>query len=297
MRVVTRADMDGLTSAVLISQFETVDRFLFIHPQDITDRRVEIGPDDILVNVPYHPSCGMWFDHHAHTAGGLRPPAGFRGAYRVAPSTARVVYDHYGWERLVRFEELVRETDRVDAADLTPSDVTDPRGYVRLGFTLDGRTGLGAFEDYALTVFELLRKGTAVDRILEHPAVKRRWQQIREGDELFRQALLAHSRQEGNVVVTDFRELDHPPVGNRFLVYALFPDANVSLRLHWGPGRRFVVAAMGHSIFNRTCQTDLGELAERNGGGGHRRAASTPLGLDNVEVKIGAIVAELRSRG
>lgn len=296
MRLVTRADMDGMTCAVLISQFERIEDFLFIHPQDITDRRVTIGPEDILANVPYHPACGMWFDHHAHTAGG-GPPALFKGAFRVAPSTARVVYDHYGWEKLLPFEELVRETDRMDSADLSPADVTDPQGYVRLGFTLDSRTGLGAFEDYALTVFDLLRRGTPIGKILEHPAVQRRWQQIREGDAAFREALVQHSRLEGNVVVTDLRGVDPLPVGNRFLVYAAFPEANVSVRVHWGPGRRFVVAALGHSIFNRTCQSDLGELAARHGGGGHRRAASTPLPVEQADLKIEEIIAELRAKG
>jgi len=294
MRLVTRADMDGVTCAVLISQFERIERFLFIHPQDITDRNVEIGPEDILANVPYHPACGMWFDHHAHTADGGGPPGGFRGAYRVAPSTARVVYEHYGWEKLLQFEELVRETDRLDSADLSPSDVTDPQGYLRLGFTLDGRTGLGAFEDYALTVFDLLRRATPVKKVLEHPAVQRRWEQIREADATFRQALVDHSRVDGNVVVTDLRGVEPLPVGNRFLVYVLFPEVNVSVRVHWGPGRRFVVAALGHSIFNRTCKADLGELASRYGGGGHRGAASTPLPVELADQRLEAIVAELR---
>lgn len=296
MRLVTRADMDGMTCAVLISQFERIERFLFIHPQDITDRKVEIGPEDILANVPYHPACGMWFDHHAHTAGG-GPPEGFRGAFKVAPSTARVVYDHYGWEQLVQFEDLIRETDRMDSAELSPSEITDPQGYIRLGFTLDSRTGLGAFEDYALTVFDLLRRGTAIEKILGHPAVERRWQQIREGDAAFRQALVDHSRLEGNVIVTDLRDVDPVPVGNRFLVYAVFPDVNVSVRVHWGPGRRFVVAALGHSIFNRTCRTDLGDLAARHGGGGHRRAASTPLPVGDADRALAEIVAELRANG
>lgn len=297
MRLVTRADMDGVTCAVLISHFERIEQFLFIHPQDVTDRKVEIGPDDILANVPYHPACGLWFDHHAHTAAGGGPPGGFRGAHRVAPSTARVVYEHYGWEKLLPFEELVLETDRLDSADLSPADITEPQGYLRLGFTLDSRTGLGAFEDYALTVFDLLRRATPVEKVLEHPAVQRRWQQIRDGDAAFRQALVDHSRVEGNVVVTDLRGVDPIPVGNRFLVYAVFPVVNASVRVHWGPGRQFVVAALGHSIFNRTCRTDLGELAARYGGGGHRGAASTPLPVDQADRALAEIVGELRAGG
>ena len=295
MRLVTRGDMDGLTCAVLLSQFEPIDEFLLIHPQDITDKRVEIKPGDILANVPYHPSCAMWFDHHTHTATYQELPKDFKGKWGKAPSTARLVYDYYGWEKLVRFEELVRETDRMDSADLTPEDVTDPKGYIRLGFTLDSRTGLGAFQDYMLTLFDLLRKGTPIDKVLEHSAVKRRWVQIQEGDAEFRKALVEHSREDGNVVVTDFRDIKHVPVGNRFLVYALFPKVNVSVRIHWGPNRSFVVAALGHSIFNRTCPVDVGQLAARFGGGGHRGAASVPLAPDKAEALLGEIIAALKT--
>ena len=294
MRLVTRGDMDGLTCAVLISQFEPIDEFLLIHPQDITDKRVEIRPGDILANLPYHPSCALWFDHHTHTATYQELPKEFKGKWGKAPSTARLVYDYYGWEKLVRFEELVKETDRMDSADLTPEDVTDPKGYVRLGFTLDSRTGLGAFQDYMLTLFDILRKGTPIEKVLEHPAVKRRWAQIQEGDAAFRQALTAHSKVDGNVVVTDFRPLDRVPVGNRFLIYALFPDVNVSVRVHWGPNRSFAVAALGHSIFKRTCTVDVGQLAARFGGGGHRGAASVPLAADKADELLAEIVAELK---
>jgi hypothetical protein len=294
MRLVTRGDMDGLTCAVLISQFEPIDEFVLIHPQDITDKRVEIKLGDILANVPYHPNCGLWFDHHTHTATYRELPKDFKGKWGKAASTARLVYEYYGWEKLVRFEDLVRETDRMDSADLSPEDVTDPKGYVKLGFTLDSRTGLGAFQDYMMTLYDLLRKGTPIDKVLEHPAVKRRWQTIHDGDAEFRKALVDHSKVDGNVVVTDFRGLERVPVGNRFLVYAVFPDVNVSVRVHWGPARSFVVAALGHSIFNRTCPVDVGQLAAKFGGGGHRGAASVPLPPDTADAQLAEIVAELK---
>jgi hypothetical protein len=298
MRMVTRGDMDGLVCAVLISQFVPIESFLLIHPQDITDRKVEIGPDDVLANVPFHPNCGMWFDHHAHSAKAELPPEGFPGAWGRAPSTARLVYEHYGaWEKLLAFEELVRETDRMDSAELSPEEIENPQRFMRLGFTLDARTGLGAFQDYVLTVFDLLRHRQAIEKVLDHPAVRRRWHQIQEGDANFRQALQEHSRVDGNVVITDFRALDPVPVGNRFLIYALFPKVNVSLRLHWGPRRQFVVAALGHSIFDRSCNTDVGELAARYGGGGHRAAASVPLPVAQADELAGRIVEELKRNG
>jgi hypothetical protein len=295
MRLVTRGDMDGLTSAVIISLNEEISDVELIHPQDITSGRAEIRTDDILINVPYHPNCGMWFDHHQHTATYREPPADFKGAYGLAPSAARLVFDYYGGaEKMPELAELVHETDRMDSADLKIDDVTRPSGYIKLGFTIDSRTGIGAFKDYFLTLYDLLRRLMPVEEILAHPAVARRCQRMDESELAFRTALREHSRVEGNVIVTDFRGLSEPPVGNRFLVYALYPDVNVSIRLHWGPKREFVVAVVGHSIFNRSCTTDVGELAARYGGGGHRGAGSIPLDPDTADDTVAEIVAELQ---
>ena len=296
MRIVTRGDMDGLTGSVIVSLNETVDSIELIHPQDITEGRAEIRKDDVLINVPYHPDCGLWFDHHQHTDTYPKPPGDFKGLYRIAPSAAGLVYEYYGGaETMPEFEELVRETDRLDSADLRPGDVFTPQGYIQLGFTIDGRTGIGQFQDYFLTLFDLLRKAPSIDEVLAHPAVAQRCRQMSRQQEAFKDALEAHSRLEDNVVVTDFRPLDEVPVGNRFLVYAVFPEANVSIRLHWGPRRKTVMAVVGHSIFDRSCTTDVGDLAARSGGGGHRGAGSIPLEPENADRVVDDLINELRS--
>ena len=297
MRLVTRGDLDGLTCAVLISYNEEVDAITLIHPQDITEGRFDVGPDDILANLPFDPRCGLWFDHHMHTATPAAPPPNFRGAFGEAPSAARLVYDYYGGEAAMpRYAELVRETDRLDSADLTPDDVLNPQGFVKLGFTIDGRTGLGSYESYFLLLLEMLVKDASVATALAHPEVARRCQAMEDADAEFQEALRTHSRMDGNVVITDFRQLDKAPVGNRFLVYAMYPRANVSVRLHWGPKRQFPMLVLGHSIFNRSCKTNVGELAARYGGGGHRGAASVPL-VDDPEQQIAMVVAELKANG
>ncbi len=297
-RLVTRGDMDGLTSAVIISANEGFERIKLIHPQDITNAKVEIQPHDILVNVPYHPGCALWFDHHQHTATYGKPPATYKGAYGPAPSAAHLVYEYYGGKaKMPQFEELVRQTDRMDSADLTPNDVLTPGGYIELGFTIDSRTGIGAFEDYFLTLVDLLAKGSPIEHVLEHQAVKRRCQMMKENDAAYRRAIQENSRVDSNVVITDFRTLDPIPIGNRFLVYALFPNVNVSLRLHWGPKKSFVVTAIGHNIFKRGCKTDVGELAARFGGGGHHGAGSVPLPVECADEKITQIIEELKRNG
>jgi len=297
MRLVTRGDLDGLTCAVILSFHEEIDSVVLLHPQDITDGRADIWPGDVVANLPYHPNAGMWFDHHMHTATANVPTGDIKGAFGEAPSAARLVYEFYGGQTAMPdFAELVHETDRLDSASLEPADILQPRRYIQLGFTIDGRSGLGTFENYFLHLLELLRNRTPIAQVLEDPAVKRRCQLMMSEDETFRDELREHSSLHGNVVVTDFRGLDHSPVGNRFLIYALFPEANVSARIHWGPARAHTMVLLGHSIFKRSCKTNVGELAARYGGGGHRGAGSIPLHQD-VNETIGMILAELRANG
>ncbi|HEY0511383.1 MAG TPA: exopolyphosphatase [Thermoanaerobaculia bacterium] len=297
MRLVTRGDLDGLACAVLLSLKEEVNSISLIHPQDISDGRANIRPDDIIANLPYHPGCALWFDHHLHTATPNVPPEAFRGAFAQAPSAARLVYEYYGGEAAMpQFAELVHQTDRLDSANLTPDDVLDPQGFIKLGFTIDGRTGLGTFERYFLHLTDLLKAGTPVDEVLADPSVRKRCELLESENESFCQDLRRHSRIDGNVVVTDFRQLDHTPIGNRFLVYALFPEINVSARIHWGPNRAFPMLLLGHSIFRRTCKTNVGELAARYGGGGHRGAGSIPL-ISEPDQQIQMIVGELKANG
>jgi hypothetical protein len=298
MRLVTRPDLDGLTCAVLLSECETIDSVELLHPQDVTDRRIPIGPADILANLPYHPSCGMWFDNHLLTDAKAVPPTGFRGRYGMAPSAARLVYEHYlpGHPALARHDALVAETDRLDSAQLTMDDVTAPSGYVLLGLTLDPRTGLGSPREY----FDLLLpavRDRPVEEVLELPEVRARAARMREQDQAFREALLARSRLDGNVVVTDLRPLDPVPVGNRFLVFTLFPGANVGVRVEWAPGREKVAVSAGRSLFNRTSRANLGVLMSLHGGGGHAGAGACRLAPATAEARIAEIVEALKRSG
>jgi nanoRNase/pAp phosphatase (c-di-AMP/oligoRNAs hydrolase) len=301
MRLVTRGDLDGLTSAVIITMKEQIDELLLVHPQDITDKRLEIRADDILANLPYDPRCGMWFDHHLLTDSNEKPPESFRGRYRLAPSAARLVYEYYleqhpGDADLLRLERLVDETDRLDAALLTPDDVDNPREHILLGYTIDSRTGLGSFEEYFRKLVEWL-KTMPIAEVLQQPEVRERVERIRGEQTEYKQLLTRSSFQVSNVVVTDLREIERLPAGNRFLVYSLFPEANVSLRVHWGPRHDTVIAAVGHSIFNRTCNTSIGELMSRYGGGGHRGAGTCLLPLDHAAEAIDEILFELQANG
>lgn len=293
MRLVTRGDLDGLTAAVLITEMEQIDSIELIHPQDLTDKRFQINSDDILANVPYHPNCAKWFDHHLLTESNEKPPEKFDGLFKIAPSSARLVYEYYANPKLDRYSDLIMETDRMDSANLSLNDVLDPQGYILLGYTIDPRTGLGSFKEYFLDLVQAL-KTKSINEILQLPEVRRRVELMMQEWDQFKKLTREKSRLEGNVVITDFRDTDRVPVGNRFMVYVLYPKANVSVRIHWGPQKQFVSVVVGHSIFNRTCKTNVGALMSDFGGGGHMGAGATPLKLETADSDIQEIIRRLR---
>lgn len=296
MRLVTRGDLDGVTAAVLLTSMEPITEIELIHPQDVTDGKFEIRAGDLMANLPYHPNAALWFDHHELTSSNLRPPEGYRGRHRIAPSVARVIYDYYASEKLRRFAHLVDETDRFDSAQLTREEVLDPKGVVLLGFTIDSRTGLGRFKDYFKELVGWLKE-LPIEQVLEQPEVRRRVGLIMAQNADFLALLRTHSRQAGNVVITDFRDAAQPPVGNRFLVYTLFPETNVSLRVQWGPERTFAAVTLGHNIFNRTSNANCGQICGDYGGGGHRGAGACALEPETADATIAEIVARLQREG
>lgn len=296
MRLVTRGDLDGLTSAVLICEMEEIDSVELVHPQDITDNRFEITENDVMANLPYHPKCAKWFDHHQLTTSNATPPEYYNGKHAIEPSVARVIYDYYSSDKLKKYAELVEATDRFDAAHLSMKDVTDPEGVILLGFTIDSRTGIGTFKDYFKKLTDWLRT-IPVDQVLLQPEVAERIKIMRENNAAFLKLLKKHSRLDGTVVITDFRSLKKQPIGNRFLIYTLFPEATVSVRLQWGPNREFVGASIGHNIFNRTSNANCGEICSQFGGGGHIGAGAVPLKIKDAEKQIIEIAQLLKEAG
>ena len=294
MRLVTRGNLDGLTCTVLIEHAERLDDIELIHPQDITDDKFEVKHGDILANLPYHPSCLKWFDHHSATRTYEKPPTAFDGKYGLSPSTARLVYDYYLHDN-PGFNSTTSSSRRPTATTPRSSpieDVTNPARIVLLGFTMDPRTGLGSFRDYFMKLVDVFREGT-IDEVMALPEVQERARRIAEERESFLEAMRAHSRLERNVIVTDLRDVENLPAGNRFLIYTLFPEANMSLRIAWGPKKEFVVATVGHSIFNRTCPVHVGALLSKYGGGGHKGAGATPLKRDADDELIQELITKL----
>jgi hypothetical protein len=275
---------------------EEIDSIELIHPQDITDKKFEITENDIMANLPYHPKSSLWFDHHELTASNVIPPENFRGSHAIAPSVSRVIYEHYSSDKLKKYEHLVMETDRFDSARLAMQDVTDPEGVILLGFTIDSRSGIGRFKEYFVKLVEWL-KTMPLEEVLSQPEVTERVDLLKKNNAAFLDILKENSKQDGNVTITDFRSLEKIPIGNRFLIYTIFPDSNVSVRIQWGPDKKFVSVTLGHNIFNRMSRSNCGKICSDYGGGGHKGAAACPLDSEKAEHQIAEIVQRLKKGG
>ena len=295
MRLVTRADLDGLTSAILLQEVVPIESVEFAHPKDVQDGKYPIGPDDILANLPYDSRAALWFDHHlSQVDEGTH--AGIKGRFALAPSAARVIADHYQSPRFDRFAELLAATDKLDAAQLTRDDVVDPKGWVLVGYTLDPRSGLGAFKEYFRHLMALARAKT-LDEILQDPEVKAHISRLQRENDDFRRHLTETSKQDGNVVITNVRGISNAPSGNRFLVYDLFPTANVSVRVADGHDKSYLSIQVGRSILNRTCKTNVGALMAKFGGGGHEGAGTCQPPMSEAERALNEIVETLKRNG
>jgi oligoribonuclease NrnB/cAMP/cGMP phosphodiesterase (DHH superfamily) len=305
MRLITRSDFDGLACAVLLRNVESIDAIEFVHPKDVQDGKINVTSNDILTNLPYVRGVGLWFDHHSSEIVRNDETASYRGRFEIAPSAARVVYNHYKSDKLKQYDSLLESVDRSDAAQLTMDEVTDPKGWILLSYVMDPRTGLAYHHDYKISNRELMQK--MIDLIADHPNdpatvladadVKQRIDRYFEQQREFEKITRAHSRVEGNVIITDLRGIGEPPTGNRFLVYTMYPEANIQVRIFDGRKGEFVVCAVGHSIFKRTSRTDVGRLMDQYGGGGHRGAGTCQLPLDTADQKIAEILARIKKDG
>jgi nanoRNase/pAp phosphatase (c-di-AMP/oligoRNAs hydrolase) len=302
-RLVTRSDFDGLVCAVLLKQLDLVEDILFVHPKDVQDGLVEIGPGDITTNLPYSPRAHLVFDHHHSEVLRIRATADNHVIDPDAPSAARVVYDYHGGRD--RFPgvspELLRAVDQADSARYTLQDVLQPRGWVLLNFLMDSRTGLGRFRDFRISNYQLMMQlidacqRYDVDEILRLPDVAERVDLYHQQTELFVEQLRRCTSLRGTVAVVDLRSEAVIHAGNRFLVYALVPECSVSVHVLWGKHRQNTVIAVGKSILNPAPTADIGALMLSYGGGGHANAGTCQVPHDDADRAAEEIVDHLNA--
>ncbi|MCL2703443.1 MAG: exopolyphosphatase [Defluviitaleaceae bacterium] len=302
MRLLTRSDFDGLACAAILKAIGVIDHWKFVHPKDIQDGIVEVTDNDVLANIPYVPGCNMWFDHHSSENTRIGEDIEFIGESRIADSAARVIYDYYGGaEKLPNLEELVKACDKVDSGKLTREDILNPEGWVLLGFMMDPRTGLGRFREFRIPNYMLMEhlidacKSQKIDEILANPDVAERVKLYFEQEALFKEMLRKYTRVDGNVIVTDLRGVHPIYTGNRFLIYSLFPDQNISLWIVDGREKLNVSIACGYSILDRSCKTDVGELMLQYGGGGHKQVGTCQVPYAEADKAIAEIAEKIKA--
>lgn len=292
MNIITRGDFDGLVCSVLLTEVEHITEIRFAHPKAMQEGDIDVTDQDIIVNLPYHPDCGMWFDHHISEYERGSRPGTFKGKYGLAPSCARLIFEHYNKPEWEKYKELLEATDRIDSARLDLNDILRPQKWVRIANTVDPRSGYAPSHEYFMCLVDWIKE-YSIEDILSLDDVRDRLREFFKQDEEYRKALLANSYLNGVVVVTDFRQLVKIPIGSRFLVYAQFPSSNASLRIFYTPDREYMTIAVGRSIFNRTCEVDIGNLMAEYGGGGHVGAGSCRVTIDSADEAIGDIVERL----
>lgn len=305
MRLLTRSDFDGLACAVLLREIDLIDSYKFVHPKDIQDGQIEVGANDILANVPFVPGCGLWFDHHLSERKRVNTVAEFKGSFKEAPSCARVIWDYYGGHKKFghHLDDMMQAVDKCDSADLDADDIENPQGWVLLSFVMDPRTGLGRYRDYRISNYQLMEelvehcRSKTIEEVLALPDVQQRLERYHEQTALFRDMMRATARQHGNVVVVDLRAQEEIYAGNRFVLYTMFPTANVSIQVMWGFQKQNIVMTCGHSITNRTSKTDIGALMLEYGGGGHRGAGTCQVPVEKADEVLQALIARMNADG
>ena len=302
-RLVTRSDFDGLVCAMILKELDLIDDIKFVHPKDVQDGKVDITSNDITTNLPFDNRVGLAFDHHESELSRL-VNVDYKDRYIIDPdakSAARVVYDYYGGkEALPRIsDELMEAVDKGDSADFNEEEVLDPKGWVLMNFLMDARTGLGRFHNFRISNYDLMMElidhciTMSVDEILELPDVKERVNLYFEQQELFKQQVSRLAKVHGRVVVLDLRNEETIYAGNRFMVYALYPETQISIHVAWGFKKQNTAVMIGKSIINKGSNANIGELCLKYGGGGHKNAGTCQIDNDKVDEALPVIIEEL----
>jgi len=304
-RLVTRSDFDGLVCAVLLKELDLIDDIKFVHPKDMQDGTIMITEKDITTNLPYVEGVHLAFDHHSSEAIRVEDEPDNHIIDAQAPSAARVVYDHYGGkDKFPNVSDAMMDAvDKGDSAQFSRDEILDPTGWVLMNYIMDARTGLGRFKEFRVSNYNLMMqlidycRDHTVEEILQLPDVKERTGLYAEHQDKFKDQVQRCTTVHGNLGVLDLRGEETIYAGNRFLIYALYPDINISIHVMWGLNKLNTVFATGKSILNRTSNTDVGELMLKYGGGGHENAGTCQVENDDAARVLGELIEQITADG
>ena len=300
MRLVTRSDFDGLACAALLKEAGIIDHWKFAHPKDLQDGLIEVTADDCLANVPYVPGCGLWFDHDSSEQERQELEGKYKGESRITPSCARIIYEYYGGrERFPQFDDMMEAVDKVDSANLTIDEILHPTGWILVGYIMDPRTGLGRWRNFRISNYQLMEelidacRTMSTEEILALPDVVERIEIYNEQSEKFQEMVKAHTRVEGNVIISDLRGVDPIYSGNRFMIYSMYPEQNISAWIVSGRGGNGCSVATGYSVVNKTSNVNVGSLMLKYGGGGHKAVGTCQFPNETMDEMIPKLLKEL----
>jgi nanoRNase/pAp phosphatase (c-di-AMP/oligoRNAs hydrolase) len=304
-RLVTRSDFDGLVCAVLLKHLNMIDDILFVHPKDMQDGKIQITGRDITTNLPYVEGVHLAFDHHLSETLRLKELKENHIIVPEAMSAARVVYDYFGGLKVFpsRWNTMMVEVDKADAAQFSKEEILNPQGWVLLNYLMDPRTGLGRFRNFRISNYNLMMalidycKDHDIDDIMEIPDVKERVELYMEQHELFKQQVERCSTIYKNLIVLNLKGEEIIHAGNRFMIYAMHPECNISIHVLWGLKQQNTVFAIGKSIIDRGSKTNVGQLCLKYGGGGHEKAGTCQIDNDKAEEVLKELIAEINADG
>ena len=304
-RLVTRSDFDGLVCAVLLNELNLIDDIKFVHPKDMQDGKVEITANDITTNLPYVAAAHLAFDHHLSET--IRN-TGERKNHIIeaeAPSAARVVYNYYGGKSNFPTiaDDMMDAVDKADSAQFSRDEILNPSGWVLLNYLMDARTGLGRFREFRISNYTLMMdlikycRNHNIDEILELADVRERVELYFEHAEKAKEQLLRCTTVHKNLAVLDLRNEETIWATNRFMIYALFPQTNISIHILWGVQKQNTVFATGKSILDRGSKTNVGELMLEFGGGGHQAAGTCQVDNDQAAATLQTLINRINTEG
>ena len=304
-RLITRSDFDGLVCAVLLKELDMIDDIKFVHPKDMQDGTILVSDRDISTNLPYVPGIHMAFDHHLSETLRMEDKPENHIIDPDAPSAARVVYDYYGGKSAFPgvADDMMAAVDKGDAAQFSRDDVLDPKGWDLMNFLMDARTGLGRFREFRVSNYQLMMdlidycRGHAIGEILQLPDVVERVELYNEHRDKQVEQIKRCTTVHKNLAVLDLRKEETIYAGNRFMIYALYPDTNISIHVMWGMQKMNTVFATGKSILNRTSNTNVGELMLKYGGGGHLNAGTCQVENEDAERVLGELIDQITADG
>ena len=303
-------DFDGTICGALLLHFfrsrgEDVESYQFV---SFTPKLKKTWPGFVfakpfvIADFLYHPQADWWFDHHISSF--LKPvwQAGFRGDKRHHfDSSYKSCYGmilnflkrEYGYRPNRQLAVLEKQADKIDSAAYeSPREALTVKTLAqKLSFLIDsyeiGDTGGESFQRKAIKKLAFGDLG----KFLSNPSYQKRLATIKkEIDDSF-----ANYRRNGitkgrvsflNKADSDLKILYAPFVG-----LAVFPDLEYTVIIY-NHGNDYHISISRNHWLKKKSKINLGKLAQKYGGGGHKDIAGIEADTRVAALKVSDEIVE-----